>query len=72
MSGVGQVGLQNEGSIGCVGGACVGVVVGTTGLPAAVNCKSSGYESVRFLFKENLAAKEYCFLLNARAGDQFQ
>ena len=70
MSVVGQVGLQNEGSIGCVGGACVGFVVGTTGLPAAVNCKSSGSESVGFLSRKIWLRRNTAF--SSRAGDKFK
>ena len=64
--------MEDEGSVGGVGSSCVNFIVGITGLSAAVDCKSSGYESVRLLLEEHLAAKEYCFLLNGRAGDEFE
>ena len=64
MGGVGQVGLEDECSVGSVGGFCIGFIVGTTGLSAAVNCKSSGNEAVGLFLEEYLAAKEYCLILN--------
>ena len=70
MGGVGQVGLEDEYSVGGVGGSCIGFIVDTTGL-SAVNCKSSGYEAVGLFLEEYLAEKEYCLILNRGAGENF-
>ena len=55
-----DVSLKEECTISCIRGTCVGVVVGSAGLCAAVDGEPGCYEAVGLLFHENLTAHEDC------------
>ena len=62
--------MQNEGPIGGVGCPCVGFVIRSAGLLAAVDGEPSSDESSRFLFDEDLTAQEHCVGLDLWAVDE--
>ena len=55
VRGIGEVGAEDEGTVGCVGGSCVGVTVGFTRLAAAIDGKTGSDDAVGFLLDEHLA-----------------
>ena len=69
---IGEVGAENEGTIGGVGSPCVGVIVGFTQLAAAVDGEAGGDGAVGFLFDQHLAAEEYGFGLDTGTRDELE
>ena len=55
VRGIGEVSAEDEGTVGCVGGSCVGVTVGFTRLAAAIDGKTGSDDAVGFLLDEHLA-----------------
>ena len=51
---IGEVGAEDEGTIGCVGGSCVCIVVGFTWLAATVDGEASSDNAVGFLLDQHL------------------
>ena len=72
MTSIGQIDTEDEGAVGCVGGASICVVVRRSWLAAAVDGEACGDETVGFLFDEHLAAEKDCGRFNVGAGDEFK
>ena len=51
---IGEVGAEDEGTIGCVGDSCVGVVVGFTWLAATIDGEAGNDNAVGFLLDQHL------------------
>ena len=69
---IGEVRAENEGTVGCVGCPCVGVIVGFTQLAAAIDGEAGGYDAVGFLLDQHLAAEELGFGLDTGTRNEFE